>query len=256
MRHIGTRVAVGLLLVALAGCSEDSEPPAAAEPQPNFAGAACTDEAAGGTKVEFKSSDSPRLVGIELGTGSTGVVLAHQNSSDLCEWLPYGKELAAKGYRVLAFDFAGEGGSEFPEGTKQLDAEVVAAVEFIRSRGVTDLVLMGASKGGTAILTAATSINPPPKALVSLSAPAQFETMDAAAAVPKLQMPVLYLAGEGDTSFAQSAQQLYDATPDAHRTILVVPVSGHGTSLLRGESADKVTAAIEDLLAKSAPPAG
>lgn len=253
--HVASSILAGLLLALSTACSEDSEPPAPPEAEPNLAGATCTGEAASGTKVEFRSDDGARLVGIELGQGRTGVVLAHQNASDLCEWLPYGNELAAKGYRVLAFDFAGEGGSGDAERPEALDGEVVAAVAHIRSRGATDVVLMGASKGGTAILTAATAITPPPKALVSLSAPGRFDTMDAIAAAPKLQSPTLYLAGKTDGSFAVSAQQLYDATPAASRTILVVPEGAHGTALLRGGSADKVTQAIEALLAKTAPPA-
>lgn len=258
MTHRSARVAssivAGLLLALATACSDSSEP-AAQEPEPNTAGATCQSDAAGGTKVEFKSGDGARLVGIELGQGQTGVVLAHQNGSDLCEWLPYGKRLAEKGYRVLAFDFGGEGGSGVPDQTKALDGEVVAAVEHIRSRGAGDVVLIGASKGGTAALTAAVSVNPAPKAVVCLSAPGRFSTMDALAAAPKLQSATLYVAGETDGQFAVNAQELYDATPAASRTILVVPESGHGTALLRSGSADKVTGAIEGLLAKTAPPA-
>lgn len=244
---------VGLLLGLVTACSGEPAPPAE-EAEPNLAGAGCTGAAAAGTKVAFTAGDGARLVGIELGQGRTGVVLAHQNTSDLCEWLPYGKQLADKGYRVLAFDFAGEGGSGDPESPPSLDGEVVAAVEHVRSRGAVDVVLMGASKGGTAILTAAASISPAPKALVSLSAPGRFDAMDAFTAVPTLQSPVLYVAGKGDGQFAASAQQLYDATPAASRTLLIVDEGAHGTALLRGGSATKVTQAVEALLARSAPP--
>jgi len=252
--RVASSIVAGLLLALSTACSGDTEPAAPAA-EPNLAGATCVGEAAGGTKVEFTSGDGARLVGIELGQGRTGVVLAHQNSSDLCEWLPYGNQLAKKGYRVLAFDFAGEGGSGDPESPAALDGEVVAAVEHIRSRGASDVVLMGASKGGTAILTAAATITPAPKALVSLSAPGRFDAMDALAAAPKLQSATLYLAGRTDGQFAISAQQLYDATPAASRTILVVDEGAHGTALLRSGSGDKVTQAIEALLAESAPPA-
>lgn len=252
--RVTSSIVAGLLLALSGACSGEPEPPAA-EAEPNLAAATCVGEAAGGTKVEFRSEDGARLVGVELGQGRTGVVLAHQNGSDLCEWLPYGNTLARKGYRVLAFDFAGEGGSGESERPEALDGEVVAAVAHIRSRGATDVVLMGASKGGTAILMAATAVTPPPKALVSLSAPGRFDAMDALAAAPKLQSPTLYVAGKTDGQFAISAQDLYDATPAASRTILVVEEGAHGTSLLRSGSGDKVTQAIEGLLAKSAPPA-
>jgi hypothetical protein len=85
----------GLLFGLVTACSGDSEPPAE-KAEPNLAGATCPGDAAAGTKVAFTAGDGAALVGIELGQGRTGVVLAHQNSSDLCEWLPYGKRLADK----------------------------------------------------------------------------------------------------------------------------------------------------------------
>ena len=121
--------------------------------------------------------------------------------------------------------------------------------------GVTDIVLMGASKGGTAIVAAGAAISPAPKALVSLSGPAQFNGADALAAAPKLTSPVLYVAGSDDAGFAFAAERLGKATPPAvRRGVLIVPGAQHGTSLLGGEGFEKVTAAIESLLAKDAPP--
>lgn len=253
MKHRAS-IVVGLLLALVTACSSGSgnaEP----EEESNLAGAACGSEAAAGTKVEFRSGDGARLVGIELGEGRTGVVLAHQHASDLCEWLWYGKRLADRGYRVLAFDFAGEGGSGDPEQPQSLDGEVVAAVAHLRSRGAGDVVLIGASKGGTASVKAALSIKPAPKAVVTLSAPGRYESVDALAAARKLPSAALYLAGKDDGQFAASAQQLYDATPAASRAILVVPGSEHGTALLRGGGAVKLTETVEALLARTAPPA-
>jgi pimeloyl-ACP methyl ester carboxylesterase len=55
------------------------------------------------------------------------------------------------GYRALVFDF---------RGYNRLDDDVVAAVAELRRRGVTKVVLVGSSMGGTAVLLAATRIRP------------------------------------------------------------------------------------------------
>ena len=61
--------------------------------------------------VRFRASDGVRLIGVELGRGPRVVILAHSGASDLCSWLPYGRTLASRGYRVLAFDQRGFGSS-------------------------------------------------------------------------------------------------------------------------------------------------
>jgi dienelactone hydrolase len=245
-------------VLAVAGCGGGSK--AGAGPSPTDdgrrAGAKCESLAAAGKQARFKATDGTQLAGVELGAGKTGVVLAHQNMSDLCEWLPYGKLLADRGYRVLAFDFAGDGASSTHLGGAGLLADdVLAATAHLRGLGVTDIVLMGASKGGAASLAAAVALQPPPAAVVSLSAPATFSGADAASAVPKLKTPVLYLATENDHPFAETAKELYDATPaTTERAIFVGIGSEHGTGLLASPEATKIKAEIDKLLAAHAPP--
>jgi hypothetical protein len=85
---------------------------------------------------------------VALGGGPTGVVLAHQAASDLCEWLPRARVLAAEGRQVLAFD-CGQAG--------QLEQDMVAA-------------------------TARTT--PPVAGVDAVSSPEDFQGVDAAAAAP------------------------------------------------------------------------
>src|SRR5690349_6838581 len=96
------RTLVPLLALLLAACSDGSPAP---EPSPDGprAGSGCADIASHGKQARFATPAGTRLVGIELGAGPKGVVLAHQNASNLCEWLPYGERLAGRGYHVLAF---------------------------------------------------------------------------------------------------------------------------------------------------------
>jgi esterase/lipase len=258
MRRIiapATVVALALLLAACGSGNAAQPSPSSTEPQ---AASYCGQLVGPGKAVSFKAEqDGTVLRGIEFGTSGTGVVLAHQDQGSVCEWLPFGNKLAAKGYHVLAFDFGGEGDSDKHPSGPSISGDVVSAAKWLRSRGATDLVLMGASKGGTASLAATTKLDPGPKAVVTLSAPTTFDAADALSAVPKVTFPVLYIAGEYDSPFDADAKQLYDATPPAvHRQLLVVPsASEHGTALFAGSAADTVTKAIDDFLAKEAPPA-
>jgi dienelactone hydrolase len=252
------RALVLLLVLPLVGCGGGGGTPASQPSSDNKprAGSHCPDLAPLGKQARFTDSAGASVAALELGTGKTGVVLAHQNESDLCEWLPYGKQLMERGYHVLAFDFPGEGASDPRTTNTGLDQDVVAAATYLRGKGATTLVLMGASKGGTASLVAATEIQPPVAAVVSLSAPLAFAGTSAGTAVQSLTVPVLFLATEADTDFADSAKVLYDATPAATEKQIFIGIGGqHGVGVLGSPEADKVKASIDKLLAAHAPPA-
>ena len=63
------------------------------------------------TPVQLKTSDGADVYGVEVGAGTTGVVLGHQFFSDHCELMGFARDLAQRGYRVLAIDFRGYGDS-------------------------------------------------------------------------------------------------------------------------------------------------
>ncbi|WHM37796.1 hypothetical protein [Streptomyces sp. BPTC-684] len=93
---------------------------------------------------------------------------------------------------------------------------------------------MGASKGGTAVLKAATVLEPRPDAVVSLSGPTQYGSTDALAAAPGLTSPVLYMAGADDNPFGDAAVQLSRASTKApeNRLYELKGVYQHGVALL------------------------
>jgi pimeloyl-ACP methyl ester carboxylesterase len=74
------------------------------------------------TNDRFRTADGVRLEGAVLGRGKTGVVFAHQLAGDRCQWLPFARELTAKGYRALVFDMRGYGSSSGLGGTWKLRA--------------------------------------------------------------------------------------------------------------------------------------
>jgi pimeloyl-ACP methyl ester carboxylesterase len=210
----------------------------------------CLQGATSAEPIHFTTSAGAALVGVLLGGGRTGLVLGHQVGSDLCEWLPQAQAFAEQGYRVLAFDFEGYGDSQPGSGPDaRVDVDVAAAAEQLRRRGASRIILIGSSMGGTAVLSAASRIRPPVAGVVSLSGPASFQGMDAGAAVSRLRVPVLFVAGADDHPFIEDARAMYRATSARDKRLLVIAGGGHGTSMLEfGADAPKVLAAVRGFI--------
>jgi len=258
------RAALLTLLLAVAGCGGHggsaarptgghSATPAAPSSRP--VSAPCDAPDLAGTAVHFPDAAGASIAGYLLGTGPTAVVLAPQRRLDSCSFHAYATALAARHYRVLAFDFAGEGGSTAaPAATPSGD--VAAAVGYLRSLGVRTVILLGTSRGATAAVVAAATVAPPVAGVVSVSGPAVFGGEDARAAAARLTVPALFLAADGDSPYRDDARALYDAARGGARRLLVVGGSRHGIALLGAGDPDAVqaTAAIDAFLAGYAPP--
>jgi pimeloyl-ACP methyl ester carboxylesterase len=189
-------------------------------------------------QLAFRSPKGEQVVGAVLGNGDVGVVLAHQVQSDLCEWLPYAKRLRGLGRRTLIFDFG-----------LDLAGDVVGAAAELRREGVSKVVLVGGSMGGTASLVAATIITPPVAGVASLSGPADFSVMDALAASKLLTLPVLYMAAKDDDArFPTDARAMYNACPSGHKQLLILAGNDHGSELLAGNVADQARGALEKFI--------
>ena len=185
-------------------------------------------------EVHFRAADGTKLAGLRFGKSQTAVVFAHELGGGACQWMPYARQLAAKGYLTLAFDFRGYGSSQTRTGSAKwrLPMDVNAATKEARRLGAKHVILVGASMGGTAVLTAAPNVQPPVNAVVSLSGPAEFGRMKADAAAAKLTMPVLYMVGSLDQDFVADAHTLYDATASQDKALQVRETADHGVRLL------------------------
>jgi pimeloyl-ACP methyl ester carboxylesterase len=102
---------------------------------------------------------------------------------------------------------------------------------------------MGASMGGTAVLSAAAQLKPPPAAVVSLSGPGSFDLTSAYDAVPKLTMPKLFVVGASDVQFADDARDLYRRARGS-KQLVVVKTADHGVDLLDDPPATRAIDAI------------
>jgi pimeloyl-ACP methyl ester carboxylesterase len=181
--------------------------------------------------VTMKASDGASVYGVETGTGTAGVLLAHQYASDHCEWMDFAHDLGRRGYRVLAIDLRGYGASSGGAATR-LDRDLVAAAARLRADGAKKVVLIGASMGGTAALVAGAEAKPAVAGVISLSGPARFRGMNAEAAVKRLRVPVRFLAARSDIPFAADARKLKRLAAARDKAVAVYPGGAHGSSLL------------------------
>jgi alpha-beta hydrolase superfamily lysophospholipase len=200
--------------------------------------------------VRFRASDRVRLLGVELGAGPRGVVLAHQGASNLCIWLPYARSLATRGYRVLVFDHRGFGSSGRASHWRRqnrVDYDVLGAVRLIRARGATSVVLAGGSLGGAAVLSAAALVTPGVDGVISLASPSQYALIDTFGAVAAFRVPALFLAAERDAEFPEVAQELYNRCASPDKQLAITAGAVHGIPLLRDPL---VRAMVDDFIAR------
>ena len=222
-----------LALAALGALALALPAAAAAPPRPT---AYCLKGADRAKAFWFQSADKVRLAGISFGTGTRGVVLAHQSQADLCQWLPEAKALAGRGYRTLVLELRRHGNSGYPRRNAQrYDLDIDAAVRELRRRGAKKIVTVGASLGASAILISAART--PVDGVVSLSSPDRFGLVNPLAAMPRLRVPALFAAAEEDGGssgfdFAQSARDLHGTAASADKALVIVPGDAHGVDLL------------------------
>jgi hypothetical protein len=183
----------------------------------------CATGAERASALRFFASDDSPLLGVVVGSGPRAVVLAHGQNQGFCEWLPYARELAATGYRVLAYN---------SRPGIRVDLDIPAAVEALRRTGSPHVIVMGSSAGAIAGLIGSTSLASAPAAVVSLSAPASYGPLNALQAVPRLRVPTFFAASETDDPFVGDARALYAASVAPEKRLEILPGAAHGSAML------------------------
>ena len=183
----------------------------------------CATKAEKASALRFFAEDDTRLLGVVVGSGPRGVVLVHGDNLGFCDWLPHARQLAASGYRLLAFN---------SRSGIRVDLDIPAAVEALRRTGSPHVVVMGSSAGALAGLVGSTSLASAPAAVVSLSAPASYGPLNALQAVARLRAPTFFGASENDDPFVGDARALYAASASTDKRLDILPGAAHGADML------------------------
>jgi pimeloyl-ACP methyl ester carboxylesterase len=213
------------------------------------------------TPVTFASADGVELAGRVFGpdAATTGVVLAHMLPADQRSWYAFAERLGALGYRALTFDFrgycpGGDGGCS--TGDRDVGAiwqDVRGAVNYLRDHGVQRVALAGASMGGTASLIVASQPDERIDAVATLSAPVSIEGLTVTPEqLQAITAAKLFVAGNGDTTAADAAQDFYNQTLQPKR-VEIYPSDDHGTDLLTGNQSENVRTLLLSWLQQYAP---
>lgn len=177
--------------------------------------------------------------------GSTrGVMLLHMMPSTRTSWGVFAERLAKAGFSAVAIDLRGHGESVGgPDGYRSFtDAEhqasindVTAGVNFLRARGVEEIVCIGASIGANLALWYCAD-HPEVAGAVLLSPGLNYRGIKAVPLARRLQTrQKIYVVaawddGLGSGNAAIMAQEIFDACA-ARKKIILFDEGGHGTDL-------------------------
>jgi pimeloyl-ACP methyl ester carboxylesterase len=196
----------------------------------------------------FDAPDGTRLDGAIVGTGASGVVLAHQYPASLCGWWPFASYLASKGFRVLLFDFRCFGESSCPDGDARGDylSDMAGAAATLRADGASHVALMGASLGANVAMISGSTITPKVSAVVSLSGEADLtgllgnDRLDALSAVPRLTSPLLQIvAREDNVAPVADIRALDSAAGSKVKKLVILDASyAHGWDIVSNAAGD------------------
>lgn len=176
--------------------------------------------------VHFQTVDHVQLAGLLYGQGKTAVICSHQTNTAKVIWSASGmpQRLAQRGYLVLAYDFRGYGDSA-SGGSLNYDADLRAAVDFVRQQGATKIVLLGASMGGTVSLIVAAG--EPVAAVLTLSAEQSFSILSISdSQVQAISAPKLFVNSQDDI-YAPQTMHMY-AIASQPKNLQMYPGSAHG----------------------------
>lgn len=238
------RAALCVLLLMLAGCSSPAEPTTCAPDRASI----------GGGEFCLATRDGWFLHGVEWNDDRPQVaVLVHGLNEDLHSYDALAQELAAAGWRVLAFDSRGHGASIHRADGTTSHAKDFAPEDFLAMERDLDAMqerigrapdlLVGASVGSSEALRWAAGTR---TALVLLSPGAEYRGLDTADADVRHEGAAYFVASSEDLYAARSAETL-DAHHAGPHALKLWDGKGHGTQILDDEGRADVLAWIAAL---------
>ncbi|MBI2637784.1 MAG: alpha/beta fold hydrolase [Candidatus Sungbacteria bacterium] len=198
-------------------------------------------------RVELKTQDDAVIVGDFYDTGNladTGIVSLHMMPATRESFSILAIKLQKAGYPGVAIDLRGHGESEGgPDGYKAFKDEdhqqsiedVRAVAEFLKTKGVKTIYLIGASIGANLALEYLAESSEA-KAAVLLSPGLDYRGIKTKPLIKKVSSgkAVYLVAADDDAYSAESIRKLFDEVPaGVARTMTVYKSGGHGTTLFQ-----------------------
>ena len=191
--------------------------------------------------VSFATKDGGKICADVYGNGKRAVVLAHGGRFTKESWQPQAELLAAKGFKVVAFDFRGFGCSTGPGEKDMFTApmanDVLAAVDYSKKHGAQTVYAIGGSFGGAA--TGDASIQ---------SKPGEIDRIVFLGAAPnlpadQLKSRTLFIVARDDTSGdgprLPGIRAQYLKAPEP-KQLIVLDGNAHAQFLFQTDQADRV----------------
>lgn len=190
-------------------------------------------------KVTFVTEDGITLAGTLIQQGPNYVILSYQWHASQYVWQDFASELVDQGYSVLMYDYRGVGDSGGTFDPDQATKDVTAAYQFLQSRGVQSVVMIGASMGASSTYKAALRV----KGAVLVSPGFVFDK----AALRGPQGPLLFITSTYDSA-RQSGEEIFAASSEP-KQLFISRGQAHGNAIIDGND-ERVRPLIYEFLKK------
>jgi pimeloyl-ACP methyl ester carboxylesterase len=179
-----------------------------------------------------RAADGVRIAYAEAGHGTGGIVFAHGARGDLCDWMWALRDPRLQRFRMLAFDFRGNGLSDYPDYPRSIHYrdDVIAAVAQLRQDGARKVATLGISRGGPAAVAAAAQLYPQrAQAAIAVASIDELVGDDAIEAVRRSRVPLLVMVNAHDgLGLTPTARAIYRASASHDKQLVIAPGQGHG----------------------------
>ncbi len=196
-------------------------------------------------RVILQTSDGVQIVGDYYeGGGDRAVLLLHMMPATRASWVSFANQLVADGFSVFSIDLRGHGESTISK-TAMLDyesfsdaehqasvADVEAAVNFLKEKGMKEIDIAGASIGANLAFFYAAS-HPEIHSVILFSPGLDYRGVNTEAVAEQFdgRTRFFFLASQEDEYSAASAKELFEKVK-GEKQLELFDDAGHGTTIL------------------------
>jgi dienelactone hydrolase len=177
-------------------------------------------------------------------------LLCHGANWDASGWGDVPSRFTARGIPALALNFRGYDGSTGRTNRNSAPVDVRNAAAWLRSSGVRDVALVGASMGGHAVLIAAAAVAP--EAVVAISAPVRAISDGDA---KRILGRKLFVCAERDSLGAATAVTQAFEDAEEPKTLRLFPGREHSRAMFRAKYGDELLELVVGFVAQGLPAA-